>query len=58
MSSNMSVGVTIQMAQTQQEVTEGGMVTVCASLTDDSAVLGRDVTIMLATSFSGSGERV
>ncbi len=47
-------GVTILMTEIQEQVMEGGIVRVCASLTGQ---LGRNVEIRLATSSGGTGER-
>ena len=47
-------GVTIQMTEIQ-EVMEGGIVRVCASLTGR---LGRNVEVGLATSSGGTGEKI
>ncbi|XP_064407623.1 mucin-3A-like isoform X2 [Halichondria panicea] len=44
-------GVIIQMMEIQKQVTEGGVVTVCASLTGQ---LGRNVEVRLATSSGGT----
>ncbi len=52
--SYLSTGVTIQMTEIQKQVTEGGTVMVCASLTGQ---LGRNVVVRLATSSEGTGER-
>ena len=49
----LSTGVIIQMMEIQKQVTEGGVVTVCASLTGQ---LGRNVEVRLATSSGGTGE--
>ncbi len=46
-------GVIIQMTEIQKQVTEGGIVTVCASLTGQ---LGRNIEVRLATSSGGTGE--
>ncbi len=48
----LSTGVIIQMMEIQKQVTEGGTVTVCASLTGQ---LGRNVEVRLATSSGGTG---
>ncbi|XP_064396279.1 uncharacterized protein LOC135343205 isoform X2 [Halichondria panicea] len=44
-------GVIIQMTEIQKQVTEGGIVTVCASLTGQ---LGRNIEVRLATSSGGT----
>ena len=49
-----NTGVTIQMMETQEQVTEGETVMVCASLTGQ---LGRNVEVRLATSSEETGER-
>ncbi len=50
----VNTDVTIQMMEIEEQVMEGGMVTVCASLTGQ---LGRNVAVRLATSSGGTGER-
>ncbi len=50
---NSCADVIVAMTHNQRSVTEGGIVTVCASLTGQ---LGRNVEVRLATSSGGTGE--